>query len=347
MDIKNWKEFRVGDLFDVETSPGFDMVNINILNKMNDDYKYEFIIRSKENNGVKGYVEYLGTEPNEKNKITISQVGTIVAQYRTNDYYTSQNVFNLSPKFDLTKNKALFFVSSLNCVLKKYSGYSDYPTLKSLKNEIIELPTKDDKPDFDYMEDFIKNRENVVKEKIENFKNIKERKSKIDTQEWGEFRVGDLFDVINSKPYHKKDVIELNDKYAEGINYVTRSKFNNGILCKVFMDDKFIINPKDTISFGAENADFFLQEESYITGNKMYYINTSKLTNNQILFFKTLLQVTLTQKYGYTDGLTGAKLKEEKIFLPTKNNEPDWEYMEDYINKKQKEVREKLELLRR
>lgn len=148
-----YEEFRVGDLFNIETSPSFDMVNIDISNKINDDYKYEFIIRSKDNYGVKGYVKHLGIEPNEKNKITISQVGTIVAQYRTNDYYTSQNIFNLSPKFDLTENKVLFFVSSLNCVLKKYSGYSDYPTLKSLKNEKIKLPAIDeDTPDFDYME---------------------------------------------------------------------------------------------------------------------------------------------------------------------------------------------------
>ena len=148
-----YEEFRVGDLFNIETSPSFDMVNIDISNKINDDYKYEFIIRSKDNYGVKGYVKHLGIEPNEKNKITISQVGTIVAQYRTNDYYTSQNIFNLSPKFDLTENKVLFFVSSLNCVLKKYSGYSDYPTLKSLKNEKILLPAIDENtPDFDYME---------------------------------------------------------------------------------------------------------------------------------------------------------------------------------------------------
>lgn len=156
-----------------------------------------------------------------------------------------------------------------------------------------------------------------------------------------------MFKIVNSKPYHKKDVIEVSDDYISGVNYITRSKFNNGLLYKVRMDDKFIINPKGTISFGAENADFFLQEEPYITGNKMYYIDTSMLTKNQSLFFKAILQTTLNQKYGYNDGLTGARLKQEKITLPVKNNEPDWDYMEQYINKRQEEVKEKVQLLRR
>ena len=153
IDTTNWEEFRVDKLFEVETSPSFDMVNIDISDAMDGEYKYEFIIRPKDNYGVKGYVKHLGIEPNKKNKITISQVGTIVAQYRDSDYYTTQNVFNLTPKFNLTENKALFFVNIFNCMLRKYIGYSDYPTKKSLRSEVILLPAKDcDTPDFDYME---------------------------------------------------------------------------------------------------------------------------------------------------------------------------------------------------
>lgn len=349
MDTKNWKEFRVGDLFDIESSPSFDMININISNKMNDDYKYEFIIRSKENNGVKGYVEYLGIEPNGKNKITISQIGTIVAQYRNKDYYTSQNVFNLNPKFDLTKNKALFFVSSLNCVLKKYSGYSDYPTLKSLKNEIIELPTKDDKPDFDYMEYFIKNRENVVKEKIENFKNIKERKSKIDTQEWKEFRVDDLFEIKPTKNHGRANKDLFDDFGTTPV--VVNSSYDNGIggMTDLKPTEKA---PKITFSDTTNAESIFLQISDFAGYSHIQGLNPikyeSQWNEKTLLYFCTVFKTkALTMSYSYVNKFTRISAESLNIKLPIKNNEPDWDYMEDYIDKKQKEVRKKLELLRR
>lgn len=81
----------------------------------------------------------------------------------------------------------------------------------------------------------------------------------IDVSEWKEFLVGDLFQIINSKPYHNKDIEITHDK---GINYVTRSKFNNGIQCKAIKKSEYIINPPNTISFGAENADFFINRKN-------------------------------------------------------------------------------------
>ena len=166
---------------------------------------------------------------------------------------------------------------------------------------------------------------------------------KIDVVRWEEFKIESLFDVINSKPYHKKDVTKVSNDCDDKINYITRSKYNNGLLYRVHMDNKFIVNPSGTISFGAENADFFLQDKPYITGNKMYYIDTSSLTKNQSLFLKAVLQTTLKQKYGYNDGLTGARLKKETIFLPSKNGEPDWQYMEDFIANRERIVKEKIE----
>lgn len=78
----------------------------------------------------------------------------------------------------------------------------------------------------------------------------------IDVREWKEYVLEDLFDFVNSKAYHSKDVTEIQD-ISSGINYVTRSKFNNGLKCRIVKRDDYVINPKGTISFGAENADFF------------------------------------------------------------------------------------------
>lgn len=61
---------------------------------------------------------------------------------------------------------------------------------------------------------------------------------KIDTSEWKEFKLGyimvgnkkqghGLFEIVNSVAYHGKDVTETDSD--DGINYITRSKFNNGL----------------------------------------------------------------------------------------------------------------------
>ena len=347
MDTKNWKEFRVGDLFDVETSPSFDMVNINILNKMNDDYKYEFIIRSKENNGVKGYVGYLGIEPNEKNKITISQVGTIVAQYRTNDYYTSQNVFNLSPKFDLTENKALFFVNSLNCMLRKYFGYSDYPTLKSLKNEILLLPTKNDKPDFEYMEEYIEeiklkyvdklekdNNENIDKAlKVTglSYADLNKDLTVKSADRYEEFRVGDLFDSVKIKGINNDS---LNKDFNNGIyNYITRTSFNFGISDVTGKIDNIDVQRSNVFSLGLLNMDFFFQSKPWYAGQFVRAIVPKyEMNNNLAIYFQTVFN---KRKHVYTQVLVrnfDKTFLNDIIVLPAiDENTPDFDYMEKAI----------------
>ena len=56
-----------------------------------------------------------------------------------------------------------------------------------------------------------------------------------------------------------------------------------------------------------------------------------------LLFLKSILENTFTKHFSFTDGMVPDRIKKEKIKLPSKLNkkgeyEPDWQYMEDYIN---------------
>lgn len=171
----------------------------------------------------------------------------------------------------------------------------------------------------------------------------------IDIKEWKEYVLENLFDFVNSKAYHSKDVTEIQDKNS-GINYVTRSKFNNGLKCRVVKRDDYVINPEGTISFGAENADFFYQPEEYITGNKMYYIDTRNISEKAGLFLKSILENAFTKNFSFTDGMVPDRIKKEKIKLPSKLNkkgeyEPDWLYMENYIANTMKLSRKNIDKL--
>lgn len=180
---------------------------------------------------------------------------------------------------------------------------------------------------------------------------------KIDTSEWKEFKLGyimvgnkkqghGLFEIVNSVAYHGKDVTETDSD--DGINYITRSKFNNGLKAKVVRLDKFKVNPAGTISFGAENADFFYQTEPYITGNKMYYIDTTALSERACRFLKSILEATFTANYSFSDGMIPARIYDECIKLPaTPNGAPDWAYMESYMANLEAKVAESLTLLQK
>ncbi|MBQ4070634.1 MAG: restriction endonuclease subunit S [Alphaproteobacteria bacterium] len=179
----------------------------------------------------------------------------------------------------------------------------------------------------------------------------------IDYSDWKEFIIDDIFKdkIHNSSPYHKGDVKETSA--SDGLNYIVRSKFNNGFNCKVVRNNTYNVNPAGTISFGAENANFFYQEEEYITGNKMYYIDTSNLSKNACLFLKAVLERTFTKNFSFSDGMIPSRIKSEKILLPAilkKNDhktneqptyEPDWERMDNYIKEIKERVLSTLDIL--
>lgn len=150
---------------------------------------------------------------------------------------------------------------------------------------------------------------------------------KIDTKHWVEYRVGDLFPII-IKPavYHTREVKED----ANGIPYVVRSKFDNGIKCRV-QNSLPLTNPAGVISFGAENATFFYQEEIWCSGRDIYYIDTRSFSRNTCMFLIVCLR-QIAAKYSYNFGLFPDLLKKEIIHLPaTLSGEPDWAYMEQYV----------------
>lgn len=160
--------------------------------------------------------------------------------------------------------------------------------------------------------------------------------------EWGEFKVGGkdgIFKVNNSKPYHKANLTVS----SNGIPYVTRTSMNNG-LEDLIVDENYEKNPKNTISLGAENADFFFQGIDYVSGNKMYSIGNNKITREVGLFLVQVFRQSIKEcGFGYGKGLTGTRFKNRYVMLPVdENNNPNWHFMEEYIKERESKQRNDL-----
>lgn len=147
-----WKEFLIGDIFKIySTSSSIDKVKLTGKSGL-----YPYITRTDKNNG---YDTFVGEQPkystDKGNVITIG-LDTQTVFYQKTEFYTGQNIQIL--EFDeINEHNAQFIIALLKIQMKKFNWGGNGATLTRLKKTKILLPkTTDGKPDFVYMENYMK-----------------------------------------------------------------------------------------------------------------------------------------------------------------------------------------------
>lgn len=319
INTSNWKEFSVKSL-------GFNIYHGKRIKKAE---RVEgltiFLTAGKENCGVVGTI---GNDVNLWNcPITVDMFGN--AFYHNYECSGDDNIYAFVND-NLNSFVKMFIASAINAKTRMIYSYTDQFRQRDADTLTVKLPTTvNGLPDFEYMENYMKTLENIVNSSLTNLQAVKNFSAgnQIDTYRWKTFQISDVFPIIK-KPYvyHTKHVVEDEN----GIPYVVRSKFNNGIKYYVKKPNGSV-NPANVISFGAENATFFYQKEEWISGRDIYYIDTRHLTEYACLFITACLQ-PIASKYSYNFGLFPELLKKEKIKLPiTSTGNPDYAYMENYM----------------
>jgi len=96
--------------------------------------------------------------------------------------------------------------------------------------------------------------------------------------------------------------------------YITRTANDNGLYGLADTENAdFEINPANTISFGAETAEFFYQQAPYITGNKMYYLESNALNKFTSLFLVAELRKGIKSYFSYANGAIPARVMRKKL----------------------------------
>ena len=156
IDTSSWKEFRVGDLFDIHPTKAYKLTNAQLL----DDGDYPVIANSAYNNGIGGYST---KEPTEKgNMVTFSDtVDANTIFYQPNDFVGYPHVQGLYPLLYEDKWNEYtysFFVSVFKgSAISKGFDYGNKFRRDIAVDLIIKLPAKPDgEPDWDYMESYMK-----------------------------------------------------------------------------------------------------------------------------------------------------------------------------------------------
>ena len=146
----------------------------------------------------------------------------------------------------------------------------------------------------------------------------------------------------------KRGVRFTEDEHIPGnVAYISSSKDNNGVNAYVTppfttkKNAKLVIYRNClTISNSGSVGYLFYHDYDFIASDHVtvFWPKTRKLTKNIALYLKPILE-KIRYKYNFGREISDSRLKKEKIYLPVDNEgNPDWNYMEDYIQKKKNNV---------
>ncbi|GHR45010.1 hypothetical protein JP0098_06200 [Helicobacter pylori] len=164
--------------------------------------------------------------------------------------------------------------------------------------------------------------------------------SQLNAIKWGEFKLGDLFEVLSSKKIYHANTIKIHDTQIENsYPYVVRAATNNGI--KGFIvDDPHYTNEKNTLSFAQDTSTVFYQKQPYFTGNRVKILKPKfTFKSPKILHFISAILQFILKPLTWGLGSTTESIAEFKFSLPLKPTaktqtlkDIDFHFMRTFIN---------------
>lgn len=344
-----FKECKIGDFFLVEANPQLNKESF-VFNNTN---KYPYFTRTMNNNGILGYVDYLDEEHKIKgNSIAVGMLGMRFF-YMERDFYAGQFTKTIFPKFDgLNETNAQYFISWFNklstYLLSKLVRDFDF----SFNDSKIELPIINGKINLEFMETYISELERERISELDAYLEATELNNTILSEEenaaineitnglikYKEFKIGDLFEKINTIPlkYKVNDLPkEANSEY--NLPALTAGIINQGLSCFVKRNENYTTILKNVISVSANGANsgaMFYQDCEFTVLQDAYAIRCIKkeLDKNESLYFLSALQKVIKGNFNWVNKAGWHKIKNYNISLPiTEKCDIDFDFMEKYI----------------
>ncbi len=162
--------------------------------------------------------------------------------------------------------------------------------------------------------------------------------SQLNAIKWGEFKLGDLFEIEKTLSFNK-DALTQGQDY----DYITRTSQNQGVLQTTGFVNKENLNPPFTWSLGLLQMDFFYRKKSWYAGQFMRKITPKTEIENKINlrtahYFTTLLNALKRPLLSVLVRDIDKTFREQKIQLPLKPTAKtqtlegiDFHFMETFI----------------
>ena len=344
-----FREFKVGDLFDVHPTKAYKLNNSGLLSSAG---QTPVIVNSSQNNGIGGYSELEPTEDPGILTFSDTTTGPNTLFYQNQPFIGYPHVQGIYPKnFKFNDLTALFMVATLRAALdQRRWDYSNKLNRAIVIEMQIQLPVKpgtdevtysQEDIDWDYMESYIHDLEEsyihdldaYLKETgLDDYQLTDAEQALLEREPvFGEFNVGELFDVVG-----RGTRITKQNRIAGNVPLVTAGKENQGVAEHIQKNKQLFRGPVFTIDmFGnafARDYDFYADDNIIVFGR-------DGLSINHYLYVVSALS-HLSNVYGYGNQFRLNSIENTFIQLPVKpgtdevnytQEDIDWDYMASYV----------------
>ena len=343
-----WGEYKIEEVLEWQSQKEIDPLKLKEL-KDESDTSYPFYGQATINNGIISYQKLINKVLNNKSgKPTIlihSNNQNIV--YLETPFYLKDGhgATSVLQSKKLNKINQMFIIASINKVIKNKYSYNKKATKIELKNTVIKLPTKNNKIDYAFMENFMAQIEAERIEKLEAYLEASGLKDYVLTVEekqileefengkfnWGEFNLEELF----GKSTRGKRLKSL-DRIQGTLPFVTAGESNEGI-------SAFIGNDVNIFSKNTTTIDMFgsakYRNYEYGGDDHIAVVHTEKLPKFTSIFVTSAIhKSSYTGEFHYGRNFYAKDADELNISLPIKNKQPNYKIMETLISAIQKLV---------
>jgi len=123
--------------------------------------------------------------------------------------------------------------------------------------------------------------------------------------------------------------------YEEGETpFVASGNYNNGVVGFVQVKEGESVDAGNCITVSAVDGSSFYQKKDFLGrgggGSSINIIRHEQINEFIGVFLSTVIG-KVCSKYKFADMCSAAALKKEVLYLPVKENEPDWDFMESYV----------------
>lgn len=355
IDITKWKEFKIYEIFKTNIMGNKRQVptGASISKKyLEENGSIPRITVTGVNNGISGYYNCKLKNKKDyrvfKNFISVSFLGTIF--YQEGECSLDMKVHCLSPiNIELNRYIALYLVSALRASFRE-SSYADQISSTVLPELVLKLPVDvNNNPNWNYMEQYMKNIENKAEKSVKMLCKCDDYSSKMNISNWKPFHLYDIFEIDSGT---KMDRVAMKFENPT-INFVGRSGINNGVTAVV--DEVKGYKPYKagnlTLALGgAYLGSCFVQEKNFYTSqNVIVLIPKEEISINAKHFLcSVIFKEGNTHYKAFIDELNRHIKTDFTILLPVdKYGNPDYIYMDKYIEKIKNNVVKKYSILKK
>ena len=317
---REWAEFRVGDLFritqgrkwitksDIENNPG----------------KTPLISCSGTNNGIMGSVNPSGISKCTvaSNVLTVAVSGSAGATFYQGIGAVINSGVLILDGIEFSDKETYLFICALVREVNSKFNYGLKASADRVGNQIINLPiTPDGLPDYQFMHDYIAEREPDYSWATQCVEPNAELS--LTDREWAEFQIGELFTQERGKEKAPKQNLDGN------IPLIVETELNNGKLknaepTRVFSGNAISVSiniPKNV----------FYQENDFCASVNIAILRNEYINKYNGLFIANIISYA-NRIYNYWNKQSKDRLNNTIINLPiTSDGTPDYDFMAQYI----------------